>query len=410
MLAPRNPRPRYLLMAYLDRIEACNRCDPADYVPFRAAGRCVGWMRPDFVARLAAFPEVFAIGADGVALQRGLWTFEAASEALDGVVRTLVDEGVVPRYHGERYPVTPTNREAAVCTLDRAAAPHFGVRAFGQHLNGYVRRRDELLVWVARRARDKWNFPGRLDQMVAGGLPYELTLAENLVKECAEEASIPEELARESRPVGAVTYCQESAHGLKPDVIYTYDLELPADFTPATSIRGSPTTWRSSPACGGPRRCPQRRAESRSGGGRLGLLLGGDLGAHRIHVELLRLGDDVVKGLLGEHARLRHQDHLLADRHHGRDRADLEVVGQRLLLLGVDLGEDHVGVALGDLLVDRREAAAGAAPRRPEVDQHQVVVLDGLLERRVGQLHYGHVGSPAKGMYPSISVNANIFD
>ena len=232
MLAPRNPRPRYLLMAYLDRIEACNRCDPADYVPFRAAGRCVGWMRPDFVARLAAFPEVFAIGADGVALQRGLWTFEAASEALDGVVRTLVDEGVVPRYHGERYPVTPTNREAAVCTLDRAAAPHFGVRAFGQHLNGYVRRRDELLVWVARRARDKWNFPGRLDQVVAGGLPYELTLAENLVKECAEEASIPEELARESRPVGAVTYCQESAHGLKPDVIYTYDLELPADFTP----------------------------------------------------------------------------------------------------------------------------------------------------------------------------------
>ncbi len=219
-------------MAYLDRIEACNRRDPESYVPFRAAGRCVGWLRHDFVVRLEAFPEVFAIAVDGVALQRALWTFEAASEALDRVVRALVDEGVVPRYHGERYPVTPTGREAAVCTLDRAAAPHFGVRAFGQHLNGFVRRRDELLVWVARRARDKWNFPGRLDQMVAGGLPYELTLAENLVKECAEEASIPAELAGAARPVGAVTYCQESAHGLKPDVIYTYDLELPADFTP----------------------------------------------------------------------------------------------------------------------------------------------------------------------------------
>ncbi len=219
-------------MAYLDRIEACNRHDPAGFVPFRAAGKCVGWLRTDFIVHLESFPEVFAIGSDGVALQRGLWTFEAASEALDRVVRALVDEGVVPRYHGERYPVTPGNREAAVCTLDRAAAPHFGVRAFGQHLNGYVRRRDELLVWVARRARDKWNFPGRLDQVVAGGLPYELTLAENLVKECAEEASIPEQLVAAARPVGAVTYCHENVHGLKPDVIYTYDLELPADFEP----------------------------------------------------------------------------------------------------------------------------------------------------------------------------------
>ncbi|MDX1594160.1 MAG: DUF4743 domain-containing protein [Gammaproteobacteria bacterium] len=219
-------------MAYLDRIEACNRCDPSAYLPFRAAGQAVGWLRRDFASHLETFPEVFVVTDEGVALQRSLWTFEAASEALDQVVRTLVEEDVIPRYHGERYPVTPSVREAAVCTLDRAAAPHFGVRAFGQHLNGYVRRRDELLVWVARRARDKWNFPGRLDQTVAGGLPYELTLAQNLVKECEEEASIPESLAREARPVGAVTYCHENVHGLKPDVIYTYDLELPATFVP----------------------------------------------------------------------------------------------------------------------------------------------------------------------------------
>ena len=219
-------------MAYLDRIEACNRVDPDNFVPFQVAGRTVGWLRPDFVARLAGFPEVFREEGEGVALQRALWTFEAASEALDRVVRALVEEGVITRYHGERYPVTPSSRERALCTVDRAAAPHFGIRAFGQHLNGFVRKRDDLLVWVARRARDKWNFPGRLDQVVAGGLPYELSLAENLVKECAEEASIPEALALEARPVGAVTYCQESVHGLKPDVIYTYDLELPAGFTP----------------------------------------------------------------------------------------------------------------------------------------------------------------------------------
>ena len=80
-------------MAYLDRIEACNRCDPANFLPFRAAGKVVGWVRPDFAERLHRFPKVFEISAVGVALQRTLWTFEAASEALDGVVADLIEEG-----------------------------------------------------------------------------------------------------------------------------------------------------------------------------------------------------------------------------------------------------------------------------------------------------------------------------
>jgi hypothetical protein len=33
-------------------------------------------------------------------------------------------------------------------------------------------------------------------------------------------------------PIGIVTYCQEHRGGLKPDVLYNFDLELPADFTP----------------------------------------------------------------------------------------------------------------------------------------------------------------------------------
>jgi len=151
---------------------------------------------------------------------------------LDEVVQELVDDGTLPRLHGERYPVTATTRERAVCTIARAAAPWFGVRAFGQHLNGFVRRHDGLWLWVARRSRGKWNFPGRLDQLVAGGLPYQLTLAENLVKECAEEAGLEAALVMQARPVGTISYCQESHQGLKPDVIYCYDLELPEAFRP----------------------------------------------------------------------------------------------------------------------------------------------------------------------------------
>ena len=32
--------------------------------------------------------------------------------------------------------------------------------------------------------------------------------------------------------VGAISYCQETDSGLKPDVMFCYDLELPADFAP----------------------------------------------------------------------------------------------------------------------------------------------------------------------------------
>jgi len=53
-----------------------------------------------------------------------------------------------------------------------------------------------------------------------------------MVKECAEEASIPEQLARQCKPAGAVSYSQLQASGLKRDCLFVYDLELPADFQP----------------------------------------------------------------------------------------------------------------------------------------------------------------------------------
>ena len=116
--------------------------------------------------------------------------------------------------------------------IDRACAPYFGVRAYGQHLNGFVRAPGGLKLWVARRAANRRLFPNRLDNLVAGGLPWGLRLADNLRKECREEAGMPDRLADQARAVGAVSYCMESPRGLKPDVMYCYDLELPEEFVP----------------------------------------------------------------------------------------------------------------------------------------------------------------------------------
>ena len=219
-------------MSYLDKIRACNRWDPADYLPLIHAGQRLGSLRPALAAELGRWPDQFTRREGGLEWTGAPADFTARTEVLDSIVDALVADGVIAYRHGERYPLTPAGRDAAVCLIDRGAAPYFGARAFGQHLNGYVRMPSGLELWVARRSADRRNYPLHLDNLVGGGLPYGIPMAENLRKECREEADIPAQLADRSVGVGAVIYCRSSKHGLKPDVMYCYDLELPADFEP----------------------------------------------------------------------------------------------------------------------------------------------------------------------------------
>jgi 8-oxo-dGTP pyrophosphatase MutT (NUDIX family) len=87
-------------------------------------------------------------------------------------------------------------------------------------------------MWIGRRADDRKVAPGKLDNLVGGGLPLGLSLEENLLKEADEEASLPADLARQAVPVGAISYAMARADGLRRDVLFLYDLELPADIVP----------------------------------------------------------------------------------------------------------------------------------------------------------------------------------
>jgi len=220
-------------MAYLDHIAACNAHDLAKFRPLLVEGRQIGWVRHDIARRLAGFPETFRLTGDAtISLHPALDSTEARSEAVDEVARALARDFGMPKMRGERYPVAPRWGEAPVMTIDRGVVSVFGVRAYGVHVNGVVRRPDGLHLWIGRRAADKPVAPNKLDNMVAGGQPAHLGLMDNLVKEAAEEADVPEALARTARPVGAICYCLEDQWGLKPDVMFCYDLEVPEGFTP----------------------------------------------------------------------------------------------------------------------------------------------------------------------------------
>jgi isopentenyldiphosphate isomerase len=219
-------------MSFLDRIAECNRWDPARYRPFSVADVALGRVRHAFARRLAAFPDVFQVTETAVTLDPSLATFEARSAAVERVLRALADEGIVPGWRNEDYPVAHSFAAPPYFKMERAAFPLMGLRAYGVHMNGYVRENGRLFMWIGRRAYDKHTYPGMLDNTVAGGQPYGLSLTDNLIKECKEEAAIPAALARQAVAVGAITYCAEEEAGLKPDVQFCYDLELPRDFTP----------------------------------------------------------------------------------------------------------------------------------------------------------------------------------
>lgn len=217
---------------FLRHIDALNPRVEERLLPWCIAGQTVGWLRPGFAGELRCWPDIFQPVGQGLQLNPALDDFASRSAALASVTRELVAAGRIGTHLDEPYPVTAGDRGQALCTLDRGSVPCFGVRAFGQHLNGYVRDGDQLLMWIGRRAADRLIFPDHLDNLVAGGLPHGISPWDNLIKEAGEEAGMAPELTRQARPVGAVSYQYFGTKGLKPDVLFCYDLELPADFEP----------------------------------------------------------------------------------------------------------------------------------------------------------------------------------
>src|SRR5690606_40529448 len=135
-----------------------------------------------------------------------------------------------------------------------------------------------------------------------------------------------------------------------------------------------------------------------------------DLGQHALGVVETAFGDELL-GLGEQTLRFRRQQPLeedpdltfrlrpdelrdgtsLAERDDVRDRADIEHGGDVAVLVRVDLDElDPAGVIGRDLLDDRTERTARAAPRRPEVDddgQPFRSLENLLLERRGRDVH-----------------------
>lgn len=233
------------LSAFFDKVYACNRNVEKlrEFVPFVVEEQVVGYVHNGFAAHLRRFHDVFLFPRDvlhdgqfnwHITLHPSLKSPENRTSAVANVINCLGEE-LIPGIRNELYPVKSCFGTREFFSLERAAAPYFGIKAYGVHMNGYVEREGQKLLWLGKRSQGKSTFPGMLDHLVAGGLPHGIPCGENMMKECEEEAGIPISISKKVKPVGAVSYLDINGDRLKRDVLFCYDLKLPEDFVPTNN-------------------------------------------------------------------------------------------------------------------------------------------------------------------------------
>ncbi|KAL2754840.1 hypothetical protein ACRALDRAFT_1051349 [Sodiomyces alcalophilus JCM 7366] len=169
------------------------------------------------------------------------WANSAFQAVVDAMVaKSAEDESTFPSVHGqhsEPFRVIGANYPVSI---ERFPAPLFGIGSRGAHMTAFVRDPGSndprtFKIWVARRSRHIFAYPGLLDTTVAGGVKASDEPFDCIVAESDEEASLPSKFVEaHARAAGAVTYVQmNEARGVfHPTVLYVYDIELPGDMVP----------------------------------------------------------------------------------------------------------------------------------------------------------------------------------
>ncbi len=210
----------------------CNTCNLANYLPFGCVDVRLGWVPRKLLHWFEEDPEVFVVNSNSVNLHPRLTTPAMRTKAVAEVLEKWRIQDRVQGWRGEQYRASSRFDLAPQLLIERAAATLFGICSYGVHLNGYVLFENEKLMWLARRANDRPQFPGFLDHIVAGGLTAGMSPQSVLTRECMEEAGIPESLACEAKPAGFVGVFMEYEGRIKRDLLFCYDLELPRTFAP----------------------------------------------------------------------------------------------------------------------------------------------------------------------------------
>lgn len=198
-----------------------------------------GYILPDTVARMP-WPSTFTIDDEArsvtlVEPPSGKTLTSHANQAFQEAVDKAIEGDlftILHKKHSEYFKIVGA---LEFVQIERFATALFGIAGRGAHLTGYVRDEDGLKIWVARRNRNLFTYPGLLDSTVAGGVKASHTPLECILAESVEEASLPPDYVTSNvLPVGTITSANRNVKSdlFHPDIIHVYDLKMPVDMIP----------------------------------------------------------------------------------------------------------------------------------------------------------------------------------
>ena len=170
----------------------------------------------------------------------------SCNRALSDLITNAIQNDVFSIIHGKHSELYPIVGAKGLISVERFARSLFGITARGAHLTVYTRTSSSngIRVWVPKRSSTLFTYPSCLDTTVAGGVTTGEDPFTCVIREAAEEASLPEALVRaRTRSCGVLSYIGlKDARGgggggggrgeqglVTPDLIYVFDLEVDED-------------------------------------------------------------------------------------------------------------------------------------------------------------------------------------
>jgi 8-oxo-dGTP pyrophosphatase MutT (NUDIX family) len=201
---------------YVDDERECHRCGSVARTHLHALARWPDWLHVE--------PDRVTLRIDSAGRDTN-WAL------LNAELRAA---GLIVAWRDETYPVIDLDSGEPLATIERAASRFWGTLTVGAHCNGYVADAAgrPTHLWIARRAWNKATDPGKLDNLIGGGVPHGQAPREAVVREGWEEAGLVPEQMRCLSTGRVLLIERDIVEGFQREQLHVFDLALPADLAP----------------------------------------------------------------------------------------------------------------------------------------------------------------------------------
>lgn len=198
--------------------------------PFFIADQQFGWLEQLTLTELLNFSTEWQFTHKHIELNT-----PSPSTALQAAALHLQQRGLIQGWRNENYGVFPEGIEVhdnfahPLCALERASFRRFGLISRAVHINAYY---PDGSISLGLRSPSKSIDPNKLDNIAAGGIPIGESAYQCAIRELFEEAGVQAELAQQIQFTERMHIRRNESDGTHNEILYCFDLALPADFEP----------------------------------------------------------------------------------------------------------------------------------------------------------------------------------